>query len=109
MDSLVDFLYLVSGAPSKLAGGLPSGGFLLLLALALFGAQLVNNLSHRRSFFHLVISVTVMFVGALASNALLAGLRIPLSHELLVSTAWALVGMTVSGLILIATYRRVDI
>jgi hypothetical protein len=109
MDGIVSLLDAFTGASSNLGGDLPAGGLLLLLALALFGAQLVNGLSQRPSLFHLLVSLSAMLIGALAGNALLVGWHIPLSHEVLVSTTFALIGMTVAGLMLIAAYKRVDL
>lgn len=109
MDGILDLLSAFTSAPSRIGGGLPVGGLLLYFALSLFGAQLVNGLSHRKSMFHLVVSLSAMLVGALVANMLLAGVHLPLSHELVASTLFALLGMTVAGLALLVAYRRADI
>jgi CHASE2 domain-containing sensor protein len=111
MDGIIDLLSLLSGGigPSRgVVDALPPGAFYLIVAFCLFGSFLINNLAQRRSLFHLAVTLSVMFLGAVAGNALLAGVRIPLTNEVVVSGIFALTGMTFTGLALLFLYRKAD-
>jgi hypothetical protein len=108
MDGLASVVEFLTSGTVNLATALPSGAFLLVLGLAFAGAQLVNGICQRDSSFHLLLSLSAMLIGGLLSNSLLAGWRIPLSSDIVVTVVLTLIGMTVSGLALLATYRRAD-
>lgn len=111
-----ELLGLVSSLQSSIAGiagfdehsGSATTNFLLIVALAIFGAQYLNRLTDRHTSFHLAVSLSTMFLGAVVGNALLRSIHMPLGHELLVTATFALLGMAATGLLLILAYRNVE-
>jgi hypothetical protein len=80
--------------------------FLMVIALALFGAVCVNQYSERRDNVHLTINLLAMFAGGIAGNAALRGLQLTLGIELVLTVTLALFGMSAAALVLLLTYSR---
>lgn len=113
MSEFLGFLSSLQGSIAAIAGfgdhsGTATTNFLLLVALSIFGAQYLNRLTDRHTSFHLALSLSTMFLGAIIGNALLRGIHMPLGHELLVTATFALFGMAATGLLLIFAYRKVE-
>jgi len=91
-----------SGAP----GGTPTGSVPILIILAVIGASYINGMAGRTRYLDSAVSVAAMLVGGFAANAMFAHVRLPFDNEALVAAIVGLGGMTVSGLMLLFTYKR---
>ena len=80
--------------------------FLLVIALAMFGAACLSHLSGRRDNVHLALNVLAMFAGGVIGNAILRGLQLPMGNELVLTATLALFGMSAAAIILLLTYNR---
>jgi hypothetical protein len=114
MNGISDFLHKMTGGTGSMLhfsvlDNLPSGTFWMILAFSFFGTYLVNDLSQRKSFLHAVVSMITLFLGAVVGNLLLAGVRMPITNELVASGICALLGMTVTGVMLLLAYRRIGL
>lgn len=85
---------------------LPPSAIVALLVLSWFGAQFLNGLMERESLFHLILSLSSLFAGAVVALGLLAHVRVPIANEVVASTMVALLGMSLAAIALMASYRR---
>lgn len=86
--------------------GLPIGATPLLIILAVIGASFLNGLAGRRRSFDTLVSVSCMLIGAFVANSVAGHVRLPLDGELMVAAVLGIIGMTISGLMLLFVYRR---
>ncbi|MGE0210192.1 MAG: hypothetical protein AB7S41_00685 [Parvibaculaceae bacterium] len=91
---------------SHQVASLSPAAILALLAMSWVGAQLLNTLMDRDSLFHLILSLSALFAGAIVALGLLAHVRIPIANEVVASFMVALFGMGIAALALMASYRR---
>lgn len=81
-------------------------GIVALLVLSWFGAQLLNMLMERNSLFHLLLSLSALFVGAVVALGLMAHVPLPIANEVVSSVIVSLFGMSIAALAVMASYRR---
>ena len=107
MQNLMGLLSIFdAGSYSSSGGGTPSGTVPILLILAVIGASYINSMAGRTRYLDSAVSVAAMLIGGFAANAFLGHVRLPFDNDALVAAIVGLGGMTVTGLMLLFTYKH---
>lgn len=110
MQNILGLLSIFDGGSysSGAAGGAASGAVPILIILAVIGASYINSMAGRTRYLDSAVSVSAMLIGGFVANALFPHIRLPFDNEALVAAIVGLGGMTVSGLMLLFTYKRTE-
>ena len=111
MESLIIFLGIATsgGMITTAIDNMFDSSFssiILIVALCFLGTNLVSNLTERNSPLEYVTAFSSLFIGALLANSLIAVIELPVNSDLAQTAISANLGMTVSGLLILAVYGR---
>ncbi len=106
---------LISSASSFFDGGatnqafsgimdIPTSLLILIIALSLFGTNVISNITARNNFLEYGVIFSGLFVGAVIANKYLADTEFPVTSELAQSIITANIGMTCAGLLIMGIY-----
>ena len=87
-------------------GDLPSGTFLVSAIFAGLGALILGKFTSDLGALTLPLNYISLLLGALLANWGLGGIHLPLAGDLQAPIIFALTGMTVTGLMMMAILRR---
>jgi len=97
-----------SGSYSSGGGDVSSGAVPILIILAVIGASYINSMAGRTRYLDSAVSVAAMLIGGFVANAMFGHVRLPFDNDALVAAVVGLGGMTVTGLMLLFTYKRTE-
>jgi len=111
MESLVSFLGVATSGSTVSTAidnmfDISFSSIILVVALCFLGTNLVSNLTERNSPLEYVTTFSSLFIGALLANSLISGIVLPVNSDLAQTAIAANVGMTISGLLILAVYGR---
>ncbi len=109
MESLFSSItsYFDGGASQQAFTGImdiPTSLLILIVALCLFGTNVIANITARDNFLEYGVTFSSLFLGALMSNKYIAHIELPVSSEFAHSIIIANIGMTCAGLFLMGAY-----
>jgi len=96
-----------TGATNQTFSGfmdIPSSLLWLIVALCLFGTNLIANITGRNNILEYGVIFSSLFVSAIVANKYLASIEFPVSSELAQSIVTANIGMTIAGLLIMGLY-----
>ncbi len=110
MQGLLGLLSIFDGSSyssESLYGSSAAGGSVpLIIILAVIGGSYINSMTGRTRYLDSAVSVSSMLIGGFAAIWLAGPVRLPIDSDALTAAIIGMVGMTVTGLLLVYSYQR---